>query len=138
MSFTAATGAPVCYSNGDGFTLEFRKLTRGEIGKLSARWIAEDRARLHKSLAEAGADAATRTDKLLEFDERTRYFGYGLVCLTSWDRTMESLKVSRDGVEEDADNWPIGREELLEIAAATWGWKEPEEDEPAGSPKAGT
>ena len=130
MSITKVSGAPVVrVVDGEGGgkeTYEFPMLKRRDVAALIAKWAAEDRAALVKTLEDAGADSAVKLDRLREFDLESGTIQYGYRALFKIDRTFEtvltSLRVANPTATEDAlDRLPFSPDELWAIAAELWG-----------------
>ena len=130
MSIAKVSGAPVVrVVDGEGGgkeTYTFPMLKRRDVAALIAKWAAEDRAVLVKTLEDAGADSAVKLDRLRDFDIESGTIQYGYRALFKIDRTFEtvltSLRVANPTATEDAlDRLPFSPDELWAIAAELWG-----------------
>ncbi len=136
-TLTEASDAPVVRVVND-VTHEFPKLTRDQVGVLIAKWSAEDRVRLLKSLKvlmAAGFSEDVRADKLLEFDRRVFCITYILRCTEQSDRVEEVLRLSAP----DIDPSFLATLDAMYLAREIIGWKDeasadPNRTEPQASP----
>jgi hypothetical protein len=126
-SLPIAFGSPVCRTV-DGTTHTFPKLKRKQIGVLFAKWAAEDRARLVRTLAEVSADVTTRLKALADFDDRSTTVSYGYGCLFEFSRAREVIResmvtVDKAATDEAADDLPFTSDEIVELACLIVGMR---------------
>ncbi len=117
-TLTEASDAPVVRVVND-VTHEFPKLTRKQVGGLTARWAAEDRARVLAVLDAGKISEPIRADKLIEFDRDSRGISYGLRCMSELSRADEVLELSKPG----ADTSFVTMLDIVDLACEVWGWK---------------
>lgn len=117
-TLTEASDAPVVRV-ADDKPYTFPKLTRKQIGTLSAKWAAEDRARVVATLQAGKISEAVRADKLIEFDRDCRGISYGLRCMSELDRAYEVLHLSAPDVEPSF----VTLLDVVDLACEVWGWK---------------
>jgi len=140
VSITKVSGAPVVRVV-DSERYVFPMLKRRDVAALIAKWAAEDRAVLVKTLEDAGADSAVKLDRLREFDLESGTIQYGYRALFKVDRTFEtvltSLRVANPTASEDTlDCLPFSPDELWAIAAELWGLRTKSSGEGGGEKKA--
>lgn len=140
--FSTVTAAPVVRV-ADGQTYEFPKLKRRELGRLLAKWSAEDRARLIALFDQAAIPPDVKATRLAEHDADSRLLSYVLRRCVEYERCDEVLLASLrcakpDTTAESVEALPFGLNELAEVALEVCGFRAPREQEGDSSgPKGG-
>ena len=114
MSFASSGGAPVVRII-DGQAVEFPALTRGELGRLCARWAAEDSAEYAGILDAAGIAGAAKAAALWSHVCEQRTWWAAVNSLRRIDRATETVEASTGGPCK------LSPDETIAVAVELWG-----------------
>lgn len=135
MNLCSASAAPIVVQSDDGKSWTFHRLDYRDLTALLVQWAADDRKELIAVLKEAGVDAKEIAQRVSEFNERARLYGYGVRCVfelpRAADTALASLRKSTpSATAADIAAIPMPMDSLVELAKRLWGYREDDGSRP--------